>query len=518
MGRGKTLSRRAAVGGLLSLAACSRPRSGGSHMVIGVSTLRISLPVFVAVEHGLFAKHGIDAEVRRYDTAQPLADELGASRIEAGGYVAFPILFGPGAPPPRVRVVTAVVEDAGHPLSYLLVKKGSGLRGVAALRGRRIGILPTAAYRRWLEAILRHDGLGPEDVSIVPLAPSLEADALAGGGVDALFTGDPMATAAIARGLAEPATDTPDVPRVLGEPFLFGTFAVTEDFARRAPRAGARARGRARRGHHHDRRRPGAGEGRDGALRARERAPLRRSLPGGAVPPLEGDQRRAARPRPRARGHGGAGGDRRPAVIVAALDRVRVLRGDLPVLREASLCLRAGDRVALVGPNGAGKSTLVRVLLGLTSPAEGAVRRAATGVGYVPQGYAESLFPWFSVLRNVAMPLLVARREGAYDAARALTHRILPGVDPGRRAGRLSGGEKQATALARALASPGDLVIADEPFSAIAASSRGRLRLALREGLGGRALLLVTHDAGDVADLCERTVQLVDGRTVEAPA
>jgi NitT/TauT family transport system substrate-binding protein len=209
-------------------------------MIIGVSTLRISLPVFVAEQNGLFAKHGIDAEVRRYETAQPLADELGAARIDAGGYVAFPILFGPGAPPPRVRVFTAVVEDAGHPISYLLVKKGSGLRGVAALKGRRIGILPTAAYRRWLEAILHHDGLRPEDVTIVPFAPSLEVDALAGGGVDALFTGDPMATAALARGLAEPATDSPDVPRVLGDPFLFGTFAVTEDFAQKHP-AQARA-------------------------------------------------------------------------------------------------------------------------------------------------------------------------------------------------------------------------------------------------------------------------------------
>jgi NitT/TauT family transport system substrate-binding protein len=204
-------------------------------MLIGVSTLRISLPVFVAEQHGLFVKHGIEAEVRRFDTAQPLADELGAARIDAGGFVAFPILFRPGGPPPRVRVFTAVVEDAAHPLSYLLVKKGSGLRGVAALRGKRIGILPTAAYSRWLAAVLRHDGLRPEDVSIVPLAPQLEVDALANGGVDALFTGDPMATAALARGIAEPATDTPDVPRVLGDPFLFGTFAVTEDFAQKRP-------------------------------------------------------------------------------------------------------------------------------------------------------------------------------------------------------------------------------------------------------------------------------------------
>jgi ABC-type nitrate/sulfonate/bicarbonate transport system ATPase subunit len=220
------------------------------------------------------------------------------------------------------------------------------------------------------------------------------------------------------------------------------------------------------------------------------------------------------------------------ATVVAAVRRIRVLdagagdpgkgrdradhEGEL--LRDASLTLGAGERVALVGPNGAGKTTLVRVLLGLAQAAEGSVHRAAAGAGYVPQSYAESLFPWFSLLRNVAMPGLLARREDAYDRARALMGRILPGIDPRRRAGHLSGGEKQATALARAMASPGDLVIADEPFSAIAASSRERLRRALREELGGRALLLVTHDADDVADLCERTVHVVDGHTVDAPA
>jgi ABC-type multidrug transport system ATPase subunit len=202
-------------------------------------------------------------------------------------------------------------------------------------------------------------------------------------------------------------------------------------------------------------------------------------------------------------------------VIVAALDHVTLRRGERPVLRDASLRVHAGERVALVGPNGAGKSTLLRALLSLTPVAEGAVQRSPAGVGYVPQGYEESLFPWFSVLRNVAMPRLVAGRADAYDAARALCDRLLPGVDPRRRAGRLSGGEKQATALGRALGSPGDLVIADEPFSAVAASSRARLRQALRDELGGRALLLVTHDAGDLAELCERSVRIEEGRLVD---
>ena len=235
-----TMSCRAAFVVLLFMVACSKSATKGERIMIGVSTLRISLPVFVAAEQGLFAKHGLDVELRRFDTAQPLAVELAAGRIDAGGYLAFPILFDPSGPPPRVRVVTAIVEDATHPISYFLVRKGSGLRGVASLAGRTIGILPTVAYRRWLEAILRHDGLALEKVTILPVAPPLEIDSLAGGGVDALFTGDPMATAALARGVAEPLTDSPDVPRVLGDPFLFGTFAITEDFVSKRP-AQARA-------------------------------------------------------------------------------------------------------------------------------------------------------------------------------------------------------------------------------------------------------------------------------------
>lgn len=194
-------------------------------MKVGVSLLRISQPLFVAAERDLFAKHGLDVELVRFDTAQPMADELAAGRLDAAGYVAFPILF--GAPtPPKVRVVTAVVEDAAHPLSFLLVKKGLGPVGTAGLAGKKVGILPTLAYRKWLEAVLAHDGV--KDVAIMPIAPALQVDTLAGGGVDALFTGDPMATAAIARGVAELASKAPDVPRVLGDPFLFGTFAVSE--------------------------------------------------------------------------------------------------------------------------------------------------------------------------------------------------------------------------------------------------------------------------------------------------
>ena len=220
---------------VIAVSACSRPPA--ERVVIGVPLLRISQPVFVAQSRGLFKKHGLEVELKHFDTAQPLADELAAGRLDAAGYVALPILFSREGGPPPVRVVTAIIEDDTHPLSFLLVKADSGLGSVSQLAGKTVGILPTLAYRRWLEAVLRHHGLDPDTVTVTPLAPQLQLEALTGGGIDALFTGDPMATAGIARGIARPLRPGAEVPAALGAPFFFGTFAVSESLATTRPRA-----------------------------------------------------------------------------------------------------------------------------------------------------------------------------------------------------------------------------------------------------------------------------------------
>jgi len=198
-------------------------------------------------------------------------------------------------------------------------------------------------------------------------------------------------------------------------------------------------------------------------------------------------------------------------VIVASLDDVTLVRQGRAVVKGVSLRIERGERVALLGPNGAGKTTLLRLLLGLESPESGSAKTCSKGVGYVPQGFSASLFPWFSVLRNVAMPRRVAGLGDASEVARTLSAKLLPGVDGGRLAGRLSGGEQQAAALARALASPGDVVIADEPFSALGTSARETARRALQDELRGRALLLVSHAEEDASLLCERIVRVEGG-------
>lgn len=198
--------------------------------------------------------------------------------------------------------------------------------------------------------------------------------------------------------------------------------------------------------------------------------------------------------------------------MIASLEQVSFERAQVPVLREVTLRLRAGERIALVGENGAGKTSLLRLLGGLETPSRGAVHPTPRGTGFIPQAASESLFPWFSVLRNVAMPRLIAGDPHALEEARVRLQRVAPALSPERSARGLSGGEAQAVCLARALTAPGPAVLADEPFSSLAPETRAQLRQALSEGLAGRALLLVTHEREDAVALGARIFRLTAGR------
>lgn len=210
-------------------------------LTLGVATLRISMPLFLAQEQQLFAAHGLDVDVRSYETAQPMVNDVVAGRIDAAGFTAYPIVLlaseGASEPP---RLVTNLVEDPHHRLSYVLAKKDSGLTFPASAGGKRIGILPTVAYRRWLEAILRAAQIDLATVTIVPVAPPMQAQMLTEGGVDLLFTGDPMASAILASGRAELVDDGPPCAKRLSDPFAFGTFVLSGALARTRPAVAAK--------------------------------------------------------------------------------------------------------------------------------------------------------------------------------------------------------------------------------------------------------------------------------------
>ncbi len=193
----------------------------------------------------------------------------------------------------------------------------------------------------------------------------------------------------------------------------------------------------------------------------------------------------------------------------------------LPLRRfDLELSLEVGRTVALVGPSGAGKTSTLRVVAGLARPSRGRVALGAETwldterrvflapderrVGLVFQEYA--LFPHLSVRRNVAY--------GARGPVDDLLERFHVGHLAEVHPGELSGGERQRVALARALAREPDVLLLDEPLSALDAHTKSAVRGELAELLRGLGLptLLVTHDYEDAASLADEVGVIVDGR------
>jgi molybdate transport system ATP-binding protein len=192
-------------------------------------------------------------------------------------------------------------------------------------------------------------------------------------------------------------------------------------------------------------------------------------------------------------------------------------------LRSFELGVRlsvGAETVALVGPSGAGKTTVLRAIAGLRRPDRG---RIALGervwfdaaakvdlpperrsVGLVFQEYA--LFPHMTVRANVAF--------GGEARVDELLERLRIGHLAGERPGALSGGERQRVAVARALARDPEVLLLDEPLSALDAHTRATVRSELQDVLAELALptLVVTHDFGDAAALAGRIGVIVDGR------
>ena len=204
-----------------------------NEIVIGYSALRISLPVFVAQEKGYFSDEGLHVKLERFDTAQPLMNSLVAGNVQVAGYTALPITYNAMIrSKTNLYFITAMIEDQQHRISYLIVPKDTPETfTISNLRGKKIGILPTVAYRAWIEEILRKNNVNPSEIEIVQIAPALSPSALQSGQVDALFTNDPAATTVLRQGIGKLLSNEVEVPKYLGEPFLFGSFNIRKDFA-----------------------------------------------------------------------------------------------------------------------------------------------------------------------------------------------------------------------------------------------------------------------------------------------
>jgi len=190
----------------------------------------------------------------------------------------------------------------------------------------------------------------------------------------------------------------------------------------------------------------------------------------------------------------------------------------LPVLDGIDLSIPGGGIVALIGPNGSGKSTLLRVLAGLLRPTGGTARIDGDDIvgpdpriGLVFQ--EPRLLPWRSTADNITYPLELAGVPVVARAERLASLIELMALEPAAVAARpseLSGGTAQRVALARALALEPQVLLLDEPFSALDALTRERFDLELLRlwERSGATIVLVTHSIPEAILIADRVVVL----------
>ncbi|MDM8524785.1 ABC transporter ATP-binding protein [Desulfococcaceae bacterium HSG8] len=201
--------------------------------------------------------------------------------------------------------------------------------------------------------------------------------------------------------------------------------------------------------------------------------------------------------------------------------------GDVEVLKDVTLEVRSGEFFTLLGPSGCGKTTLLRIIAGLELPDTGRINLCGQDITSLPatkrqvntvfQSYA--LFPHLSIFENVAFGLRSRKFADEVVTERVEKRLEMLGLlDMGDRyPDQLSGGQKQRVALARALVNEPEILLLDEPMSALDAKLRAKVQEDLRriQRRLGRTFLMVTHDQSEALVCSDRLAVMHEGRVIQ---
>lgn len=205
--------------------------------------------------------------------------------------------------------------------------------------------------------------------------------------------------------------------------------------------------------------------------------------------------------------------------------------GNLEVIKDISLSIGKGEIVAIVGPSGAGKTTLLQIAGTLEKPDSGSVDFNGTeligmkdkklsafrnrNMGFVFQFH--QLLPEFTAQENVALPALIAgySKKKAMEKAADLLSQLGLSERLHHKPSAMSGGERQRTAIARALINDPEIIFADEPTGSLDSANRQEIQdifVDLRNRLG-QTIVMVTHDSS-LAGIADRIIEMADGRVL----
>ncbi|OLN33008.1 ABC transporter ATP-binding protein [Desulfosporosinus metallidurans] len=201
-------------------------------------------------------------------------------------------------------------------------------------------------------------------------------------------------------------------------------------------------------------------------------------------------------------------------------------KNTVQILKDVNTTIRRGEFVAIMGASGSGKSTLLNIIGCLDQPTDGSylldgqlindlnddelARFRNLKLGFVFQNF--NLLPYYTAQRNVEVPLSYQNRKDRSMIAKELLERVGLGHRLNHKPTEMSGGEKQRIAIARALSTNPDLLLADEPTGALDSQSgiqvMGLFKELHREG---KTIIMVTHDR-EIGEQAERIIMFKDGR------